>query len=265
MSTNAPDTFTRKYEFRQSTTGDGFTLEGYAAVFDQPTRIANWEGDFTEVIRRGAFARAVRQNPRPVIQFDHGEHPVVGSIPIAQLNAMREDDQGLWVSARIYDNWMTLPLRQAIEGGSIDGMSFRFRINGKEGQRWSADMDTRELLDLDVPELGPVVFPAYTGTSVGVRAQNLADALRQPGALDDLAAAFYLAEQDESAPDPDVRSDEPTEEPDEVADESVDELADPAPAVSAPNPAKRKAALFALQAAQAAQRSNYEPAGLPDA
>ena len=62
----------RTVDFDLEPASDGLTLEGYAAVFDSPTRISNqWEGDFTETIKRGAFARAVRANPKPKMQFDH--------------------------------------------------------------------------------------------------------------------------------------------------------------------------------------------------
>jgi len=38
---------------------DGLTLTGYAAVFDNATRIDNWEGMFDEKIARGAFKRSI--------------------------------------------------------------------------------------------------------------------------------------------------------------------------------------------------------------
>ena len=61
----------RAVEFR-SESGDGHTLEGYAAVFDSPTRINSWEGEFDEQIARGAFNRTLNAR-KPVVQFDHGQ------------------------------------------------------------------------------------------------------------------------------------------------------------------------------------------------
>lgn len=171
--------------------GDGLTLSGYAAVFGQRTRIDSWEGLFDESIRKGAFRKSIRER-MPVMQFDHGRHPLVGSIPIGAIQDLREDDQGLFVSARLSDNWLIEPVRQAIAEGSIDGMSFRFTVvreewRDKDGKLvkpeevgnllWSpSDRGPlrRELIELKVPELGPVVFPAYEGTSVGVRAREVA-------------------------------------------------------------------------------------------
>lgn len=66
----------------RATSDDGFTLEGYAAVFDSPTRIDSWEGTFDEVIQRGAFAKTIEAR-KPVVQFDHGHDIATGSVPIS--------------------------------------------------------------------------------------------------------------------------------------------------------------------------------------
>lgn len=158
--------FSSDLELRASS-GDGFTLEGYAAVFDTPTRIQSWEGNFDEQIARGAFAKTIKER-RPVIQFDHGHDIATGSVPIAALDDIREDKRGLFVRATMFDNPRVEPIRQAIAGGAIDGMSFRFRVV-KELWDESGDLPMRTIQELELFELGPVVFPAYAATSVGVR------------------------------------------------------------------------------------------------
>lgn len=188
--------------------GDGLTLEGYAAVFGQATRIDSWEGLFDESIRKGAFRKSIRERT-PVLQFDHGRHPLVGSIPIGAINELREDDQGLFVSARLSDNWLVEPVRDAIRDRAVDGMSFRFTVireewRDKDGKLIKADELPRllwdpgdrgplqrELIELRVPELGPVVFPAYEGTSVDVRARSVAELItRDAGLARDVRAAL---------------------------------------------------------------------------
>ncbi|MGV9755430.1 HK97 family phage prohead protease [Streptomyces tricolor] len=174
--------------------GDGRTLSGYAALFGTPTEINSWEGTFTETIRKGAFKKTIREQT-PVMQFDHGRHPLIGSIPIGSISDLREDDQGLYVEGRITDNWLMQPVRDAIAEQSVNGMSFRFEVvreewrdvNGRlvkpeevydllwmPGDRGPLQ---RELIELKCRELGPVVFPAYAGTSVSVRARDVADNL----------------------------------------------------------------------------------------
>lgn len=171
--------------------GDGRMLSGYAAVFGQETEIDSWEGNFIETIRKGAFRKSIRETT-PVMQFDHGRHPLIGSIPIGRIEDLREDDEGLWTEARLSDNWLIQPVRDAIAEASVNGMSFRFEVvrevwRDKDGRtvRPEEVLDLlwmpgdrgplrRELVELKVRELGPVVFPAYAGTSVSVRSRGVA-------------------------------------------------------------------------------------------
>lgn len=177
----------RSVEFRaESVDGDGHTLEGYAAVFRSPTVIDSWEGTFEEEVARGAFRKTLSERT-PVLQFDHGRDMRTGSVPIGQIEDLREDTKGLFVLARLFDNPVVEPIRQAIEGGAIDGMSFRFEVmkdrwHDKNGVLvkpdelnsllWTQNDRSplkRTLLEVKLFELGPVVFPAYEDTSVGVR------------------------------------------------------------------------------------------------
>jgi HK97 family phage prohead protease len=178
----------RAMEFRaEGDAGDGRTLDGYAATFGRATRISGWEGEFDEEIQAGAFRKTLRSR-MPVLQFDHGRDARTGTVPIGSIETLAEDDQGLHVVARLYDNPVIEPIRQAIEGGSISGMSFRFAV-AKE--RWTDAAGAtvkpddvarllwepddrgplkRTIIEVDpLYELGPVVFPAYESTSVGVR------------------------------------------------------------------------------------------------
>ena len=69
----------RSYEFRMEPSGDdGLTLEGYAAVFNDWTTINDRTGSFQEQIAPGAFKRSLGMRS-PVIQFDHGQHPLIGT------------------------------------------------------------------------------------------------------------------------------------------------------------------------------------------
>ena len=178
---------------------DGLTLDGYAAVFNRLTIIDSWEGRFKEGIAPGSMKRSFREDP-PVIQFDHGRHPLIGSLPITELKSVSEDtdpelapEGGAHVLGRISDNWLMQPVRDAIANRSVKGMSFRFTVVKEKWtdatgrtirdddelrqllrRTWLEDVPDEELLtrtlqELRVPELGPVVFPAYTDTSISVR------------------------------------------------------------------------------------------------
>lgn len=214
--------------------GDGLTLDGYGAVFNRETIIDSWEGRFKERISPGSMKKTFRENP-PRIQYDHGHHPLIGSIPIANLTSIAEEvdpvrapEGGAHVVGRLFDNWLVQPVRDAIAAKAIDGMSFRFSVvqerwfdaEGKQirdeatlrdllRQSWFEDVPDEELLvrdlkELKVPEIGPVMWPAYGETSVDVRSQVIDLArLNEPGERKKLAQAVLLAdaaEQSDEAP-----------------------------------------------------------------
>jgi HK97 family phage prohead protease len=179
----------RSVEFRAVDTpsGDGRTFEGYGAVFNTPALISSWDGDFYEQIARGAFTGTLAKTT-PVFQFDHGHDARTGSVPIGAIQQIKEDKQGLYVQARMFDNPVVEPIRQAIEAQAISGMSIRFQVADDEwrdvkGVKLKAgELDellwnpgergplTRTIRQIDpLMELGPVVFPAYDTTTAGVR------------------------------------------------------------------------------------------------
>lgn len=182
-----------------SDVNDGLTLDGYAAVFRAETLIDSWEGRFWESLAPGSTRKSLREQ-KPRLQFDHGSHPTIGSIPIGSIRSVAEEtdptlapDGGVHVQARLFDNWLIEPVRDAIADGAIDGMSFRFGVireqwRDAEGKvirdeqelhealfrSWYENVPDdellhRELREVRVPELGPVVWPAYEQTSVSVR------------------------------------------------------------------------------------------------
>src|SRR4051812_10779205 len=195
--------------------GDGRTLEGYAAVFDQDTEINSWEGHFKERMVRGAFRKTLKERT-PVMQFDHGHDTRFGNLPIGSFERIAEDKHGLKVQGRLFDH--AEPIRQAIEAGAVSGMSFRFKV---VRDSWADDKgnpitDRQELMDklynakkgdkplqrtikeVKLMEAGPVVFPAYPQTTVGVR--SMTDDQRKR-ALEDLTAGFEAEDEGEERDD----------------------------------------------------------------
>jgi len=180
---------------RTSEDGDGLTMEGYAAVFNAPTEINSWEGNFLETIRQGAFKKTL-QGRTPVLMFNHGQHPLIGDMPLGKITRANEDDHGVFVQARLSNNWLIEPVRDAIRDGGIQGMSFRFSVVRDEWvkPKRGGDLPQRFISELRAMELGPVVFPAYPQTEVSVRSRQLADLLTDPDVRADLARALFVGE-----------------------------------------------------------------------
>lgn len=244
--------------------GDGLTLDGYAAVFNRETIIDSWEGRFKETIAPGAMKKSFRENP-PKIQFDHGHHPLIGSIPIAapERGYPKEEsdpelapDGGAHIVARLLENWLVQPVRDAIAVGAIDGMSFRFSVIREEwhdhdGKKITDALELRELLrrswyeevpdeellvrtlkELRVPELGPVVWPAYADTTVGVRSITIDPArLDDPAERNKLAQLVLVADRadqgDDSPPLTDLDEEVPAEPHEEAPSDDTPQITTP--------------------------------------
>lgn len=181
------DGLVRHVDFRVAKSDDGLTLDGYGAVFNQWTDIEDHMGVYRERIAAGAFKRTLGQR-MPILQFDHGSHPLIGSIPLGKISSISEDDHGLRVKARLSDNWLVQPVRDAIRDGGISGMSFRFRILDEEWSKSRTDgVDERTIKEVELYEVGPVVFPAYEQTSVGVRSRQALGLLEDPEVRSEVA------------------------------------------------------------------------------
>lgn len=242
--------FTLRSDDEGGDQNDGLTLDGYGAVFNRETVIDSWEGKFREKIAPGSMKRSFRETP-PRIQFDHGRHPMIGSIPIAKLERIAEEvdpdlapEGGAHVVARIFDNWLMQPVRDAMAAEAIDGMSFRFSVVREQwhtaaGRQirdedelmqvlrttWfedvpDAELPVRTLKELKVPEMGPVVWPAYADTSVAVRSQVIdLGRLNDPEQRKLLAQAVFIADAAEQDDDAQRDTREVVERPDSSSGE----------------------------------------------
>ena len=112
---------------------------GYAAIFDKPDR----GGD---VIRPGAFKRALGQGSEVPLLWQHERGAVIG-----RIESLEEDGRGLRVIAKLED----AKLAAGVESGTLGGLSFGYRV--REGRPGKANL--RELIDLDLVEVSLVTIP----------------------------------------------------------------------------------------------------------
>ncbi|MGD9810047.1 MAG: HK97 family phage prohead protease [Sphingobium sp.] len=120
----------------------GVRFAGYAALFDREDR----GGD---IIRRGAFSRAIRwwRGRRVPLLWQHRPDRQIGVIEM-----LDEDERGLRVIGRLQAD---APDRaeQLLKGGQVNGLSFGYRVTRADGRA------PRVLKDLDLVEVSLVTFP----------------------------------------------------------------------------------------------------------
>ena len=216
------DNLRRSVEFRAEPSADGLTLDGYGAVFNEWTEISDRAGAFHEQIAPGAFKRTI-DHRMPVLQFDHGAHPLIGSIPLGRITSITEDGHGLRVKARLSDNWLVEPVRDAIRDGAVTGMSFRFRVVADAWEERDG-AEYRTITEVELYEVGPVVFPAYEATTVGVRSRQTALALTDPEVRREVAALLTLGTDELRH----LADESPATNPDSVDSDHSEEVEAPA-------------------------------------
>jgi HK97 family phage prohead protease len=156
-------TETRSIEARFQ--NDGNTLTGYAAVWDTPATISERGRTFTEIVRRGTFARAIAERQDVVAVVNHDENRLIGRTSSGTLT-LTEDDHGLRFAVMLPQH--SKDIRELVERGDLNGASFSF-ITKRDN--WT-DPQTRELLDVDLRDVSVVVRPAYAATVVAIRSKN---------------------------------------------------------------------------------------------
>jgi HK97 family phage prohead protease len=166
-------------------------IQGYAAVFDQPSEImSELLGTYREYIKPGAFARSISTGADVRALLNHNPDFVLGRTKNSTLS-LREDDKGLWYEVTPPETQWARDLVTTMRRGDIDQSSFAFRIAKEEWrQAKTADgkkIDERIVIEAQLFDISPVTYPAYPQTTSAVRS------LTDLGIDDDVARAFDRA------------------------------------------------------------------------
>lgn len=143
---------------------DGWTVSGYAAVFDSPSEPLPW----TEYVKRGAFTKTIKDGADVRLLIDHT------GVPLARTKSgtltLREDNKGLFMEARLDpNNPDAVKMRSALMRGDVSQMSFAFETIK---DAWNQDRSVRELREVKLHDVSIVTYPAYEETSAEIRNSN---------------------------------------------------------------------------------------------
>jgi HK97 family phage prohead protease len=155
----------RSMQVREFRADDDGKIVGYAAVFDEEADIG---GMFREVVKPGAFARAIKEKQDVRALWNHDSNHILGRTKAGTLE-LREDDKGLWIEIDPPNTILANGLMESMKRGDVDNMSFAFIATEETWTERKDEPTLREIKDLDLFDISPVVYPAYQGTSVGLR------------------------------------------------------------------------------------------------
>lgn len=150
------------------------TLHGVGAVYDEWAEIrSHVEGHFMERFAPGSFRKTISEGrDRIRCLFHHGQDPNVGVKPLGTITDLSERGRGVEYSVDLFDADYVRALVPGLEAG-VYGSSFRFGIVKKEDERKRISngkgLLERTIREASMRELGPTPFPAYAGTTAGLR------------------------------------------------------------------------------------------------
>ena len=149
-------------------------ITGYAALFDTLSEpLGGGFFSFREKIRPGAFKRTLAEGADVRALVDHDPSKVIGRRKNDTLE-VTEDKRGLKVVITPPDTQVGRDIVISIQRGDVDQMSFGFMVREQVWQEFEDPdkTDIRELVDVDLFDVSPVTFPAYTDTTVAVRSMK---------------------------------------------------------------------------------------------
>lgn len=153
--------------------GESRKISGYAAVFEQKTKIGTW---YEEQIARGAFDEC--DFSRCVLNFNHDDNNLLGRVSSGTLK-LEIDEKGLRFECELPDTTTANDILTLIRRGDIEGCSFAFVVR-ESSWEWLSDedpaqLDQRTIMKIsEVFDVSVVTHPAYEQTSVDARSAEAA-------------------------------------------------------------------------------------------
>ena len=140
---------------------------GYAAVFNKEARITE---RLIEKIAPGAFRSSLSNDIRAL--WSHNPDMVIGRTTNGSLK-LTEDERGLAFDLSLPDTTQGRDAFTLIKQGFVTGVSFGFRVKKDSWTRGeNGAPHLRTLEEVELIEVSPTAFPAYTETSVSSRSTD---------------------------------------------------------------------------------------------
>jgi HK97 family phage prohead protease len=158
--------------------GDGRTVEAYAAVFEQPYEVRDVHGHYNEVIDRAAFNRTLKGGGQKAIcVYNHGmslsgQPDALASVPLGTPLEIRADGRGLLTVTRYNRSPLADSVLEAIRAGDIRSQSFRGAIYRSDPQgkvpraRPGHPLPTVRRHELGLADYGPTPIPVNASAEI---------------------------------------------------------------------------------------------------
>lgn len=157
--------YTTAKELRMQTAPDGTrTISGTIPYNSRSCDL----GSFFEVIAPGAFAGALAPGADVLCLRDHDQKLLMGRSTSGTL-VLTDSPAGLTFRCVLPKTQSATELAESIDRQDLTGVSFGFTTNADV---WTSDEQgnvLRTLISVNLAEISPCSFPAYTASSVSIR------------------------------------------------------------------------------------------------
>jgi len=145
---------------------DGRVLSGFAARFDRVYDLGPW----TERVHRSAFNKTIQEQDVGAL-FNHDANQVLGRMSNGTLR-LNATSTGLRYEIDLPETALGDEIRALVDRGDLGGSSFAGRVMESSFDE-SQDPPVETLRQVSLRDVGPVMFPAYDGTTPQLRAERL--------------------------------------------------------------------------------------------
>ena len=160
---------------------NGRTIQGRAIIFES---LSNDLGGFKEIIKKGAISQELVDNSDVFARTNHSDDYILARCNKGKGSLQLElKDDGLYYSFEAPNTEKGNELVEHIRRGEISQSSFAFMVaNEPDAERWTKidGVTVREIYKISyLGDVAPVFTPAYSETSVSLRALDKAKEMNE--------------------------------------------------------------------------------------
>jgi hypothetical protein len=147
---------------------DGRNLVGLAVPYDVELDVSDFWDDYTEVFRKGAFAKTIVDRRRPLqLLVSHDRR----GLPIGQATELAEADDGLHATFHLENTSFADDVLSLVKSGALSGLSIGFepithRVTPGPQRQPASARDLHERTEVKLHEVSICNFPAYEDAGV---------------------------------------------------------------------------------------------------
>lgn len=157
-------------ESRADSDDSGMSISGIGSPYNQLTRIEGWFEDWDEVVVSGAWKNTISRDKVDIVStFNHDVNNLLARTTAGTLT-LEESKDGLVYRATINpDDPNAIGVHARVARRDVTGASVWFRVVRQEWEEPTEENELevakRTILEAELFEVGPVVFPAFSQTT----------------------------------------------------------------------------------------------------